>query len=254
MQTRHATNDMRQSHQLELGWPKFMKRNPAPSPQHPVAQPAPVPAAVPVAVVVPEASDAAPPVAHAVETSGPDVPVASPVQDTAEPAVPVAVAVPPTKGPVSAWKSWFAPKQAQKGSVETNYRLLTRSYANAREYICRPTDKKKAGVFSARYGILFSEDIMRYFMDYQTTSDPAGHIESMSVWVCRDETVSGIKINKEGHPHNLLTRWNHRLLTHPEIQQIQWIFDPNAYFSRSKMILQMHMCPYLVDPGSEYFV
>jgi len=100
-------------------------------------------------------------------------------------------------------------------------------------------------VYSARYGILFSENIMRYFMDYSTTSNEANQIESMNVYVCDDETVKGIRINKAGVPNNLLSRWTLKILTHHEITQIQWITDPNAYFGRSNVILQMHMCPYI---------
>ena len=137
MHTRHASNDVRQPHQLEFGVPNFLRHKTAPpKPAHmpqasPPEQSVSDTAAAPVAAAVPAE---AMPVAGAPEAlSEPAVPVVTAVnEEQAEPAVPVATAVPDKKGPASFMKGLFARKKAQKGNVGTEYKLLTRSYANAR--------------------------------------------------------------------------------------------------------------------------
>jgi len=127
---------------------------------------------------------------------------------------------PPAKGFVS---RLFSAKPKQNWDGNNSYLNLTRTYEAARLYV----NKEER---TPRYGILFGDTDCKFFRDFDSIFEDDHSCLSISCDMCPNGIQTKIVFQAIGIPTNF-KEWIRTSLTKAQIQQVQWIRNPNEFFS-----------------------
>jgi hypothetical protein len=127
---------------------------------------------------------------------------------------------PPAKGLFS---RMFGTKPKEQWDVNSKYLNLTKTYLAAEMYHFGEES-------TPRYGILFGSPKCQYFREESTIGDDANAYVSILCKVCPNDIKNRLYFNNNGVPTNY-AEWQRTSLVPAQFTQIQWIRNPNEYFS-----------------------
>jgi len=116
----------------------------------------------------------------------------------------------------------FGAKPKGQWDVNSTYLNLTRVHVLARTY----EHKEEA---TARYGILFRPNNVRYIKDNRTYFAVDQSYTQISCLLCPDTIDKKVAFHTNVKPTNI-AEWTKRDLTSAEFTKVQWITLPNEYF------------------------